>query len=83
MDKMVAQAVLNDRRMRRKVLGGFATTMLVMFAVGLWGIDEWLEKSALRFGIYWLLCGGLTIFVMIFAIFDALKVIKEERERDE
>ena len=81
MDKMLARAVLEDRQMRRKVLGTFAVVMLSMFALGLWGIDEWLAKSVLRFGIYWLLCAMLCLFVMLFALFDLLKSISEEKGR--
>lgn len=80
-DKSVARGILLDRKNRRKMLGGFATVMLGMLAVGLWGIDGWLRESPLRFGIYWGLCGLLCLFVMLFAVYDALAVIKEERNR--
>ena len=81
MDKAVARGILLDRKRRRRTLGGFATVMLGMFALGLWGIDGWLRESPLRFGVYWGLCGLLCLFVMLFALFDALSAIKEERER--
>lgn len=83
MDKAAAAGILADRRSRRRVLAWFALAMLGMVAVGLWGIDEWLQRSIVRFGLYWLVCGGLSLFVMLFALFDALAVIKEERERPE
>ncbi|GAA5477514.1 hypothetical protein Hhel01_01000 [Haloferula helveola] len=57
--------------------------MLAMFAIGLWAIDGWLAESVWRFAIYWLFCAGLAMFVMLFALFDALSVIKEERDRSE
>lgn len=80
-NKGIAEAVLRDREQRRKVLGGFAFGMLGMLAFGLWGIGGWLQESALRFGLYWAACGLLCLFVMLFALFDMLAVIKEERER--
>lgn len=80
-DKLVAKGLLANRRSRRKALTLFASLMLGMFALGLWGIDGWLKEHALRFGIYWAACGLLCLFVMMFALFDALAVIKEERER--
>jgi len=80
MDKEVARGILLDRKSRRKALGAFASVMLGMFALGLWGIDGWLKESPMRFGIYWALCGLLCLFVMLFALFDALSAIKEERE---
>ena len=80
-DKTVARGILADRRSRRKALTGFASLMLGMFALGLWGIDGWLKESPVRFGLYWAACGLLCLFVMIFALFDALAVVKEERDR--
>ena len=81
MDKAAAAALLADRGRRRRALGGFAAAMLAMLALGLWGIDGWLEKSLLRFTLYWCGCGVLSLFVMLFALFDALAVIREERGR--
>ena len=81
MDKAVARGILTNRPSRRKAMGGVATVMLGMFALGLWGIDGWLRESPLRFGLYWAACGLLCLFVMMFALFDALAVLKEERER--
>jgi hypothetical protein len=47
----------------------------------LWGIDGWLGQSPLRFIIWWLGCAALTIIIMLFALYDALAVIREERSR--
>lgn len=79
--KATAAGILADRRLRRRALTGFASVMLGMLALGRWGIDGWLDESLLRFAIYWLLVGGLALFVMLFALFDALAVIREERDR--
>ncbi|MBB5349831.1 hypothetical protein HNR46_000052 [Haloferula luteola] len=81
MDKAVAAGILVDRRRRRKWLGGFAAGMIAMVLLGLLGIDDWLEKSLVRFATYWVVCGGWSLWVMLFAVFDALSVIKEEREK--
>jgi hypothetical protein len=81
MDKAAAAGILRDRGLRRKYLGIFATVMLGMLALGLWGIDDWLSESVARFAIYWLFCGGWCLFVMLFALFDALSVVREERDR--
>lgn len=77
----MAAGILAERQARRRALSGFATVMLGMFALGLWGIDGWLAGSPWRFAIYWLLCAGLVVFVLLFALFDALAVLREERER--
>lgn len=80
-NKAIAGGILHDRAQRRKVLGGFAFAMLGMLAFGLWGIDEWLKESILRFGLYWGACGLLCVFVLLFALFDILATLKEERDR--
>ncbi len=79
--KAVAAGILADRGPRRRALTGFAAALLAMFAVGLWGIDGWLAESIWRFAIYWLLCAGLALFVMLFALFDLLATLREERDR--
>lgn len=83
MNKGIAEAILGDRVQRRRVLGWFAFGMLGMFAIGLWGITDWLNESAIRFGLYWAACGVFCLFVMLFALFDALAVVKEERENND
>ena len=80
-NKGIAEAILRDRMQRRKVLSFFAFLLMGMFALGLWGIEGWLLQSPWRFGLYWGACALLALFVMLFALFDALSVIKEERER--
>ena len=80
-NKGIAEAVLRDRGQRRSVLGSLAFVMLGMLALGLWGIDEWLKESILKFGLYWGACGLLCLLVLLFALFDALATLKEERER--
>jgi TctA family transporter len=77
----ISRAILHDRSTRRKWLGSSAFLMLGLFALGLWGIDAWLEKSWIRFGIWWLGVAFLTLMVMLFALYDALVAIREEREK--
>lgn len=79
--KALAAGILADRMHRRRALTGFAVALLAMFALGLWGIDDWLGASLWRFAIYWLVCAGLAVFVMLFALFDLLAVLREERDR--
>jgi hypothetical protein len=78
---LLARAILKDRATRRKWLGSAAMLLLVLFSVGLWGIPGWLAGSALRFGLWWLMVAGWTFVVMLFALYDALVAIREERDR--
>lgn len=79
--KGLAQAILHDRTMRRRVMSRFLLLLLVVFALGLWGIDKWLAGNIWRFFLYWAGCGALTLFILIFAVYDACAVIREERDR--
>ena len=80
-NKGLARAILHDRVMRRRVMGYFLLAMMVVFAVGLWVIPGWLNKDPWRFLIYWAVCGAQAVFLVMFAVYDACAVIKEEREK--
>jgi hypothetical protein len=75
----IAKAILRDRVVRRKVLGWLLLVALGMMAVGLWLFDGWLGGGMWRFLLWWGACAGLTGFVMLFALYDALAVVREER----
>lgn len=77
----LSRAILLDRETRRKWLGGMAFAMLGLFAVGLWGIPGWLDESRLRFLCWWLGVTAWTLAVLLFAFYDALAVIREERDK--
>jgi hypothetical protein len=44
-------------------------------------INGWLEENAWRFLLWWAGCAVATGVVIIFALYDALAVVCEERER--
>jgi hypothetical protein len=77
----LSRAILHDRTTRRKWLGTAAFLMLGLFALGLWGIDGWLAKSVVRMGLWWLGVTVWTLLVMLFALFDAMAAIREERDK--
>lgn len=79
--KGIARAILRDRAMRRKIIGRMLMAALLMMAAGLWLIDGWLAAGLWRFVIWWGACAGLTCIVMLFALYDALAVVREERDR--
>ena len=79
--KLMARAILHDRAARRKVIGRMLMVVLVVMALGVWGIDEWLGESLWRFLLWWAGCALLTVVVMLFALYDALAVIREERAK--
>jgi hypothetical protein len=77
----LARAILYDRTERRKWLFGIALVPLGMLVIGLWVIDGWLWDSVWRVLIWWGACALVTVFAMLFALYDALAVIREERSK--
>lgn len=79
--KGIAKAILQDRGMRRKWMARWLMATIVWLSVGLWVIDDWLGESAVRFLIWWGVCGVLALVLMIFALYDSVAVFREERDR--
>ena len=79
--KRLAGAILRDRKTRRGYLARFLLFTLLWMGIGLWVIDGWLAESALRFLIWWGGGGVLALILMIFALYDAVSVVREEREK--
>ena len=80
-NKGVAKGILHDRKLRRRAMGRCLMLLLAVFAIGLWVIDDWLRGNIWRFFLWWAGCGALAIFTVIFALYDAMRVIREERDR--
>lgn len=80
-DKAVAKAILSDPGLRRKVMRISLIIDLSLFAIGLWLIDGWLEQAALRFLLWWAACGLVTVWLILFAAYDALMVIQETKNQ--
>lgn len=76
----LARAILEDRTARRKILLQLAIVMLVAVIIGFWPLSGWLEAEFWRFGFYWLMVGLLTIFLVLFALYDIGKVVEEEKK---
>lgn len=77
----IARAILRDRVARRRVLAQMLMVALGLMAIGLWVIGGWLQESVLRFALWWGACAVITVVVMLFALYDALAVVREEREK--
>lgn len=77
--KRIARGILHERHARRRVLGVLLVIALGMMAAGIWWLDSWLEARPVLFLYWWAVCGLLTCFVLLFAVYDALRAVKEER----
>lgn len=75
----LARAILHDRHERRKWLAWMTLVPLGMMALGIWALDDWIWASAWRVICWWGGCAIATCVVIIFALYDALVVMREER----
>lgn len=76
--RLLARAMLHDRIMRRKLMLIVLMSLIAAVALGTWGIDSILSSNIALFCVYW---GGLCIgvlFLILFCIYDMLKVLKGE-----
>lgn len=80
-DKVVAKAMLSDRGMRRKALAFILIIDLILLSTGLWVIDGWLGEGMVRFLLWWSAIGLVTIWLLLFAIYDALISIQEVKNK--
>ncbi|HEX7260667.1 MAG TPA: hypothetical protein VF258_02540 [Luteolibacter sp.] len=78
----LARAILHDRAERRKWLARMTLLPLAMMAAGLWVIGDWIWQSPWRVLFWWGGCAVATIVVILFAVYDARAVIREEREKN-
>ena len=81
MSKAVATVTLRDRARRRQFISGLLLIIIIIFCLGNWPLASWLSKGIWRFLFYWGGCTLLCLFLILMAVFDALSVIKEEREK--
>ncbi|MEO5913681.1 MAG: hypothetical protein ABIS50_05580 [Luteolibacter sp.] len=79
----LARAILHDRMERRKWLVYLMLVPLGMLAVGLWIIDAWIWSNPWHVLLWWGGCAVATCVVMLFALYDVLAVVREEREKIE
>lgn len=83
LSKALARAILHDRGQRRKWLGRWLFLTVAWMAVGLWVVDGLLSKNALMFALWWFFCFFLACVLVMFAFYDVLAVMREEREKSD
>lgn len=77
----LARAILHDRVERRKWLGRMVLVPLAMLGLGIWVLDQWIWESPWRVLLWWGGCTLATLAVILFALYDGLAVIREERSK--
>lgn len=77
----LARAILRDRAQRRLVMGKLLMLALGLMAAGLWWLDHWLAANPWRFFLWWAACAAVTSLTMLFALYDFVAVLREERAK--
>ncbi len=81
MAKAIAEVTLRDRKRRRQFMSGLLLVLIVLFVLGVWPLSNWLGQGLWRFLVFW---GGTAFwccFLLLMAIYDALAVIREEKQK--
>jgi hypothetical protein len=76
---MLAKGILHDRELRRKMMTQLVIFLLVIVTIGSWVIDDWLRDGVHRFVIFWGLICLYTLFIMLMAFYDMLKVMRDKK----
>lgn len=79
--KGLAGEILHQRCERRRFMAKLLMLALAMMAAGLWLFEPWLAANLWRFFLWWAACAVITFLTMLFALYDALAVVREERAR--
>ncbi len=78
---VTAKLILHTRALRRQVMFiGMLAAMGQVF-LGALPLDKFLTERPTLMAIYWLVCLGLVLFIMLLAIYDLLVVRREEKQK--
>ncbi len=78
-----SKAVLRDRNARRRFLAQLVIVVLTLFILGNWPLRDWVDASKIRFITWWGMTGFITIWMMLLALYDALRIRRELLEEEE
>jgi len=81
MSLAIAAVTLANRKRRRKFISGLLVLIIGIFALGNWPLEAWIERSLWRMLFWWGGCAFLCLLLVLFAAFDALAVIGEEKRK--
>jgi hypothetical protein len=81
MSLAIAAVTLADRRKRRQFISGLLLVIIGVFCLGNWPMKSWVDASLWRMLFWWGGCAFLCMLLVLFALFDALAVIQEEKRK--
>lgn len=75
------RGLLRDPKARRKTMAILLVLALALMGVGLLGAKTWLEphEHPVRFILFWLCCGWITLTVLLLALLDVLLLRAQAR----
>ena len=75
----VTRGLIRDQRTRRVTMGLLLAVAVVMIIVGSSLFETWLNEHVIRFILFWLVCGWLTVTALLLALFDLLMLRLQAR----
>lgn len=81
MSLAIAVVTLSDRKKRRKFITGLLMVIIGVFCLGNWPLKSWIDSSLWLMLLWWGGCAFLCLLLVLFAVFDALAVIQEEKRK--
>lgn len=79
--RTITLGILHDRTQRRKFVLQLLVLLLGLVVIGFWPMASWLGGNVWRFLIWWGFVAFLTVWIVLFAIYDMLRVVREERDK--
>jgi di/tricarboxylate transporter len=78
-----AKAILRDRQARRRFLAQLLFVVIMVLVLGNWPLRDWVEETKPRFLVWWGGTAFFTIWMLMLAMYDALRVRKEILEEED
>lgn len=77
----VAREILNTRELRRKILLRLVIGLLALVILGASLLAGFLASEPWLFMLWWFFVFFLTLVVILFALYEILMTLKEEKEK--
>ena len=78
--KDMAKHILHTRMLRRKLGVQVLLVLMVLFSLGVFVLEAWLESNIWLFTSFWALIFVLTSILLFLAFYDALRVVGEVKD---